>query len=638
MNGKQTKKFRPANVLIILVLIVSMIAGYSVWTLSPIGEGTEAVYAGTTTYRETDVTSPSSGCALAYVECHFITSPKDDLLSKINAIRYEACSQGMIDPSNTSRRLTLSDYKPLKWSTTLEQMAQIRAIEVGLYRSHYRPSGKFSYGSMTLNGVTTLNEILAWKGGADIPAGINMWYAEKSGWSSGTWSGTSHYRAIINPKYTHVGFAGFPGGWNTIVGEFTTASGLNEGQIDSSGTIYQAIEVKQSNVTSFSVNPTLTLNNGKATNPGFWGSVSYTNSLTIYPLAVIGSTSSNSSIATADSKGYVTANDCGTTNITFTFAGRSDTCTVTSNYSTIPPKELIKRIYGSDRYDTAIEATKEYMKLSGKTSLPGVVVAVGDKFPDALSGGTLSISNGFPTLLVTKAQFVQDKVAAFIGSNVEPGGKIYLLGGTGAVPEAFETRLLESGYEVERYSGEDRYMTNLSILQNIEVGDDLLICCGTDYPDGAAASATGIPVMLVSGSSLTDAQLQYLAELGQKNLYVIGGEGVVSKAIETQLADYAVSVTRLSGANRAQTAVAVANKFFPAKLDTVVFAYGGNFPDCIAGGFFAHEVGAPILYGYPAQNYLDPAKAYIKSTGAKGAYALGGDWFVTNCFVGHAFN
>ena len=112
----------------------------------------------------------------------------------------------------------------------------------------------------------------------------------------------------------------------------------------------------------------------------------------------------------------------------------------------------------------------------------------------------------------------------------------------------------------------------------------------------------------------------------------------VSAAIETQLRNYSQNVTRVKGSNRAKTAIALAQQFFPARLNAVTFAYGGNFPDCIAGGLFAHEAGAPILYGYPDKNFLEPAKAYIKATGAKGAYALGGDFFVTNCFVGNAFS
>ncbi len=638
MKNYENKKFRPANVLIILILIVSMVTGYSAWTLSPLSGGSGAAYADDIIYREADVTTPGSGCVLAYVKCNFISSPKADLLNKINAIRYEACAQGMPDPRNTSRRLTLSDYVPLKWSNTLEYMAQIRACEVGLYRSHSRPGGRFSYGSMTYNGITTLNECLAWKGGADIPTGINMWYAEKGSWAGGSWGGTSHYRAMINPNYTYVGFSGFPGGWNTIVAEFTSGSGYDESQIDSSKTIYQAIEIKTSSITSFGVDAALTLVNGKPTKPGMTATTSYTNTYSVIPHYNISSTPANPAIATANGKGYVTAKDCGTTNITFTFAGRSAVCAVTSYYSTIVPKELIKRIYGHDRYDTAMALAKEYLSLSGQSKLHEVIVANGDQFPDALSGSTLSIADGAPTLLVSNFQYVQDKVEAYIKSNVEPGGLVYILGGTGAVPQAFADKLMDAGFEVVRFSGTDRYFTNLSILQGVNLGEELLVCCGTDYPDAAAAAATGRPVLLVGGSSLTEQQLNFLGSIEPKQVYIIGGTGAVSAAIEEQIRPYASSVTRLKGSNRAETAVAVAREFFPSQLDAVVFAYGGNFPDCIAGGLYANALVAPILYGYPAQNFLDPARAYIKSVGAKGAYALGGDWFVTNCFVGHAFN
>ena len=81
MNYSKSKKSRPANVLIILVLIVSMVAGYSAWTLSPFLGGSGAVYADT--YRDTDVTTPGSGCVLAYVKCNFIPAPAQGKKQKL---------------------------------------------------------------------------------------------------------------------------------------------------------------------------------------------------------------------------------------------------------------------------------------------------------------------------------------------------------------------------------------------------------------------------------------------------------------------------------------------------------------------------------------------------------------------------
>lgn len=79
--------------------------------------------------------------------------------------------------------LTASDYVPIKWSTDLERIARIRAVEGGLCfgfvgSGHNRLNGK-GLSTVKYNGVSTYAEVLAynWNKG-NLVSGINQWYGE----------------------------------------------------------------------------------------------------------------------------------------------------------------------------------------------------------------------------------------------------------------------------------------------------------------------------------------------------------------------------------------------------------------------------------------------------------------------------
>ena len=64
---------------------------------------------------------------------------------------------------------------------------------------------------------------------------------------------------------------------------------------------------------------------------------------------------------------------------------------------------------------------------------------------------------------------------------------------------------------------------------------------------------------------------------------IVGGTSVVSSAVLEELADIAGTIpTRLAGANRYETALAVAEA--NGNSGTVILATGENFPDALAAG------------------------------------------------------
>ncbi len=141
----------------------------------------------------------------------------------------------------------------------------------------------------------------------------------------------------------------------------------------------------------------------------------------------------------------------------------------------------------------------------------------------------------------------------------------------------------------------------------------------TDFPDGLSASIFGTfdqPILLTEAAALpaaTQAELDRLTGsattpgtcsngtpgagfVRQLNTTVVGGPSVISSTQKELLDTYGTS-TRVAGANRYETAIAVATAFdaLAGDVSEVLLATGANFPDALAGGVLAQQTGAPIL-------------------------------------------
>ena len=257
----------------------------------------------------------------------------------------------------------------------------------------------------------------------------------------------------------------------------------------------------------------------------------------------------------------------------------------------MPEDGNVVRLAGKDRYLTSF-AVADYLKsLMGVDKFQTVVVAYGQNFPDALTGSYLAAEYNAPILLTETS--MDSNVLAYIRENLVAGGKVYILGGTAAVSQAFEDGAVSHGYNVKRLKGATRYTTNLAILHEVGVNnsDDILIATGTNYADSLSASASGLPILLVD-KALTDAQKEFLAGTS-KNFVILGGTAAVSTEVEAELQEIG-TVTRVKGASRYGTSVAIAQRYFP-NASVAVLAYAQGFPDGLCGGPLAVKMGAPLI-------------------------------------------
>ena len=112
---------------------------------------------------------------------------------------------------------------------------------------------------------------------------------------------------------------------------------------------------------------------------------------------------------------------------------------------------------------------------------------------------------------------------------------------------------------------------------------------------------------------------------------LVGGEGAVSGQVADQLAGRfgADKLHRLAGANRYETSSMVAHKYFGDRQRRfAVLAYGMNFPDGLAGGTFAYQLGAPLILA--DSNRYAEAKAAAYDLGARYAFVLGGPTLISD--------
>lgn len=268
----------------------------------------------------TDKTVASKGCTLVGVEGRYVTQAKN-ALKRINQIRYEACKEGVWKPDeygeNSTKRLTLNDYKPIKWSSELEYIARIRAAEASVFPEHDRPNGESCFELENPTGHQSWGEVLAWNMDNTMMEGIEQWYGEKQDWVNQTGYVTGHYTSMINPDNQYVALATFlnPDSMfiNTTSGEFSSESNLNEKINTMASECIQTIEVENSLISQNLSLEQTSIKAGKHTR-----AFVKVNGCKVTLLGNLTWSTSNKKIATVNQSGEISGVDKGSATITVT--------------------------------------------------------------------------------------------------------------------------------------------------------------------------------------------------------------------------------------------------------------------------------------------------------------------------------
>ena len=197
----------------------------------------------------------------------------------------------------------------------------------------------------------------------------------------------------------------------------------------------------------------------------------------------------------------------------------------------------VTRLAGADRFGTAAA-------VSAATFAAGVdvaYIAYAYNFPDALAGAAAAGTIRGPVLLADTVLPINPATSAEL-ARLKPK-RIVVLGGSSVIGDALKGALgtLTAG-AVTRIAGPDRFATAAAIsAATFKPGVVVAyIANGRNFPDalaGAAAAGTSKgPVLLAdTGVPLNPATSAELARLKPGRIVVLGGPGVISDGVVTQL-------------------------------------------------------------------------------------------------------
>jgi putative cell wall-binding protein len=313
------------------------------------------------------------------------------------------------------------------------------------------------------------------------------------------------------------------------------------------------------------------------------------------------------------------------------FAG-AGTGGLTWDIATTPTLGATQRIWGANRYDTAVRVSRSAFAAD---SCETVVLATGQAFPDALSGSSLAGAYGSPLLLTPTASLHAGTLAEIERLGAD---NVVIVGGTVAVSAAVETALENEGLSVTRVKGENRYETAAAVAREVvringpRAEQPFFVVRGDAFADALSAApiayANGFPVLLTAVDSLPAATSAVIGDLGLDEAVIVGGTAAVSSRVASAVGALPAvrTVHREAGLNRYETAAALAEyavRMWWAENTYVGVATGMDFPDALGGGVLL--LTNPTTLSGETGGYLKAAKSDVLAPKVYGGTAVVSD-------------
>lgn len=267
-----------------------------------------------------------------------------------------------------------------------------------------------------------------------------------------------------------------------------------------------------------------------------------------------------------------------------------------------------KHIFGHDRYATSMSIAQE---LNNDEKVDNIVVASAKNFADALAASTLAAKLNAPIILAGKEYKDTRDNYSYIESHLNAGGTVTIIGGYGVISKSVEQKLISDGFKVVRCGGGNRFDTDALIIKQLDVpeGTPVILANGFNFPDAlgvaSLAASKGWPILITAPNQIPQAVQDFIASDKPTDVYIVGGNGILHKNLESQIKVLApdVQITRLGGADRFETLSLVLNKFYPNPAKIYV-ANGLDFADALSGSTLASQDDAPIILVNPKSNDL----------------------------------
>ena len=176
--------------------------------------------------------------------------------------------------------------------------------------------------------------------------------------------------------------------------------------------------------------------------------------------------------------------------------------------------------------------------------------------------------------------------------------------------------------------GEDRYKTAIKVSnRGWSKSDNVVIVNSSAIVDALSATPfakmKNAPILLTGAENLNNETKKEKTRLGAKNVYVIGGTGVVSKNVVSELKAMNLNVDRISGDTRYTTALEVAKRLGNVSEIAVVNGVTG-LADAVSIAPVAADRNMPIVLSSPNEG-TKVFDEFIKVNSIKTSYVIGGE-------------
>lgn len=233
----------------------------------------------------------------------------------------------------------------------------------------------------------------------------------------------------------------------------------------------------------------------------------------------------------------------------------------------------VARYGGADRYATSLLVAEAFAAEAGG-SLESVVLVSGERWTDAVVAAPMAGALGAPVLMTPHSALRSDAVAFFKSTGVSravvvgPDGSGGAHGPGRGVSAGVLAELAESGIAVQRVAGPNLYRTGVAAAEQVTpgvmpgLGRTAIIASGEVFADalvaGPFAARGSHPVLLTPPGELHADVAAYLSAASIEHAVIMGGTAALSDTVESSVKALGVSVTRLAGATRYDTAVKAA--------------------------------------------------------------------------------
>ena len=295
-----------------------------------------------------------------------------------------------------------------------------------------------------------------------------------------------------------------------------------------------------------------------------------------------------------------------------------DTDTLKEIFEKIPAT----RIAGRNRQLTAVEVSKTLFQKADT-----VIITSSDKMVDSLASSPYGVGIKAPTLLVDKDSISKEVLSEI--KRLNPS-KIIIAGGKLSVSEKVENQIKQLGIKQQRIAGHDRFETAVKLGEQVRANSnnkkEIILVNGFNNIDaltaGSLAAKLNIPVLLTENGQLNETTKKAIKDWGIEKVTIIGGKTQVSEAIKVKLQESKITVERLAGRTRVDTAIEVA-KAVNSDPDKVIFANKTAYPDALIAPYLSKTEQAPIMLIDKDEAPLS-VKQYLRDNEIKESIILGG--------------